>query len=322
MAKVDDIFTDIYQDIIDNGELREKNIMFWKDGTPAYHKSVIGRTLTFKVEDGFPLLTKKFVPTKSFSQEMLWIWQKKSNVVEQLRQMGSPVWNEWELPNGTIGKAYGYQLKNNYYSVDSKTISDRSIKTLNLPFKNKEELQKKSNGRKLPLNQVDYVIQQLIDNPNSRQILTNMWKVQDLKDMSLQPCVYETQWIVYKGRLELLVTARSSDSFLGLPFNVAQYALLQRLIAHITKIPCGDLIFRTGDLHIYDRHIPLCEKFNANPEFKPVDLWIDDSVEHFEDFVYNENFKFLDYKKGVGNAGFLASEVSVKQSELDRMNKK
>lgn len=215
LSKIDEEFTNIYSKIITEGELRQETRMFWKDSTPAYYKSIFGHEIIIKPEDGFPILTKKFVPFKSLSQEILWIWQKMSNNVSVLRDMGSPVWDEWELEDGTIGKAYGWQLANNYYNIPEETISEHA--------KNKIKYKDIVNNRGffkdgknyIALNQVEYVIQQLIDNPYSRQILTTLWKIDDLSSMSLQPCVYETQWIVINDRIDLIVRVRSSDSFLN-----------------------------------------------------------------------------------------------------------
>lgn len=322
MAKIDDIFTGIFNDIKIEGDLRSQSRMFWKDSTPAYFKSIFGKSFSISPEDGFPILTKKFVPVKSMSQEILWIWQKQSNNVQELRDMGCKVWDEWELPDGTIGKAYGYQLANNYYLVDPNQLSDKSIDVLSLPFENKEDMVEMSRGKKYPLNQVQYVIQQLIDNPYNRQILTTLWKIDDLNEMSLQPCVYETQWIVVNGKVDLIVRVRSSDTFLGLPYNVAQYSLLHRLISHVVGIPFGNITFQLGDVHLYDRHDECAEIFNQNPSFEAPNLWIDPSVKHFEDFEYNKNFGLVDYKLNVGNAGKIETEVCITIDELNRLSKK
>lgn len=319
MAKIDSIFTDIFKGIEQEGDLRPETRMFWKDGTPAYYKSLFGRTYKLKPEDGFPLLTKKFVPVKSMSQEILWIWQKKSNVVQELRDMGCKVWDEWELPDGTIGNAYGYRMANDFYMISPEHISDKSIEVLNLGFENKKDLLEKSKGNAFPLNQVQYVIQQLIDNPYSRQILTTLWKIEDLDKMSLQPCVYETQWVVLNGKVDLIVRVRSSDSFLGLPYNFAQYALIHRLISHVVGRTFGNLIFQLGDIHLYDRHQSSVEAFLENEEFEAPELWIDPSVVHFEDFEYGKNFKYLNYKNNVGNAGKIETEVCVTKTELERL---
>lgn len=322
MSNIDKKFTEVYSKIINQGELRPETRMFWKDGSPAYYKSIFGHEIKIKPEDGFPILTKKFVPFKSLSQEILWIWQKKSNIVQELRDMGSPVWDEWELPDGTIGKAYGWQLANNYYNILEETISEEAKDKIKYQdIVNKRGFMKNDKNY-IALNQVEYVIQQLIDNPYSRQILTTLWKIDDLSEMSLQPCVYETQWIVIENKVDLIVRVRSSDSFLGLPFNVSQYALLHRLISHIVGRPFGNLTFQLGDVHLYDRHIELAEIFNNRKEYDAPELWIDPTVKHFEDFKFGESFKLINYKKDIGNSGSLFSEVSITKSELERLNNK
>lgn len=321
MSKADKIITKLYTDIIENGETRPETRMFWKDGTPAYYRSVFGKQIIFKPEDGFPILTKKFVPFKSLSQEILWIWQKQSNVVQDLRDMGSHVWDEWETEDGTIQKAYGWQLANNFYDVAEEHISDEAKYKINFDKIVNHRGFWRDGKAYISLNQVEYVIQQLIDNPYSRQILTTLWKVSDLSEMSLQPCVYETQWILINNKVDLIVRVRSNDEMLGAPYNIAQYSLLQRLICQVTNRNVGNLIFQLGDCHIYDRHIELIEQFIDNEEFDAPELWIDSNVDKFEDFKFGENFKLINYKNGIGNAGALKTEVCVTKKELDRLNK-
>lgn len=319
MSQADKIFKDLFKEIIEEGELRPETRMFWKDGTPAYYKSVIGKQLVFQPKDGIPLATSKFVPKKSAIVEMLWIWIQRSNVVQDLRDMGSKVWDEWELPHGTIGKAYGYQLENKHFLIDTSTISDKSVQVLNMPFDNALDLQT-CHPKAYPLNQVEYIVQQLIDNPYSRHLITMLWNVEDYKDMSLPPCVYKTQWFVNKGKLELIVGQRSADAYLGLFYNVFQYSVLHHIIAELTGYPVGRMIFEIGDCHLYDRHINSALEYIANPEFDAPELVLTD-IKNITDINYLEHIDLPNYSLGVGNAGKIANEVAITKKELDRLNK-
>ncbi len=315
MHTIDDQLSELYTKIINEGSTRPETRMFWKDGTPAYYTSVFGGTITLDANDGFPITTKKFTPFKSLSSEILWIAQKMTSDVQVLRDLGSKVWNEWELPDGTIGSAYGHQLAKQKYFIDRNYISDKSLNALGkLP----NDL-KISDG-KIELNQMEYVIQQLIDNPYSRQIMTDIWTISDLQDMSLQPCVYNTQWILVDGSVNLIVRTRSSDSFLGLPFNITQYSLLQHLISQITGYKVGVLQFQLGDVHLYDRHFEPAKQFINNPIFDAPKLWIDDTVVNYFDHSFGKTFKLVNYKNNVGNAGRIPAEICITKAELDRLN--
>lgn len=192
------------------------------DGVPATTKFIEAASFTIRPDES-PLLQTKFVAVKSAATEIEWIWQEMSNKVKWLQDRNVKIWNEWERSDGTIGKAYGYQLAN------------------------------KSPGVKL--NQVKNVINQLINNPGSRRIMTSLWGVNDLDDMALQPCVWATNWKVVGGKLSLHVKQRSADVALGLPFNVYQYSLLHRLMAETVGLELGNMYWSIDDAHIYHRHM-------------------------------------------------------------------
>lgn len=266
----------------------------WLDGTPAYSKSIIGKELRF---DNFeiPILTQKEVKWKSAIKEILWIWQMKSNIVQDLRDMGVNIWNEWEKKDGTIGRAYGYQLRqpNRYYPkekinwnlIDKKTCIEYEDYVM--------------------IDQVDYLIHSLINNPSSRRHITTLWNVGDLDYMSLNPCVYETQWHVKNNKLHLEVRCRSNDLGLGHPFNVFQYNILQRMIAQVTGYELGEYIFHIGDAHIYDRHIDILKEQINNTIYPAPKLWINPKIKSFYDFSIDD-FKLINYKHGP----FLKMEVA------------
>ena len=236
MTKFDHIYKDIVLDIINNGKMQKGNVRAkYADGTPAYTKYIHG--VNFVIEpDELPILQSKRVAWKTALVEMEWIWQEMSNDLDWLQERDCHIWDEWEIKegfwNGTIGKAYGYQLRDKLRKINEKWF-----------------------------NQVEYVIHQIKNNPRSRRILTTLYNVEDLKDMALEPCVYETQWEVDDDDYLILhVRQRSADMALGNPFNVLQYSILHRLMAKSTGKKLGSMYWNIGNAHIYDRHLELLEK--------------------------------------------------------------
>lgn len=315
-------------DIIANGVSNEgKEVRtVWKDGEPAYTKAVWVRQFRVRPEDPFPLLYKKFVNPKSFTSEILWIMQKASNVVQDARDLGTKVWDEWENEEGTIGKAYGYQIRNNRFVVEVDKVSEKARKAMGRDIvkygegKKGDYLQQFEDGKVVvKLTQIDYVIHQLIDNPYSRQTMTTIYNPKEHHEMELPPCVWTSHWeVMADGKLYLAVTARSSDTFLGLPFNVAQYSLLHRLIAHVTGYEIGDFVLTTDDSHLYDRHIPIALEYleREEPEID-VEFWIDEEVESFRDFEYEINFGWKGYSKEEVKP--LAAPIAIGLRELERL---
>ncbi|PGO60766.1 thymidylate synthase [Priestia megaterium] len=274
-------YNSLVQDVIYNGtwDKDQKVRTVWADGKPAYTKSVISRQFRFDNSE-VPILTTKRVAWKTAIKELLWIWQMKSNDVRVLQEMGVKIWDEWMLPDFTIGKAYGYQLGK----------KNRVIK-LRRHWKGNYWTQAKK------VDQVDYLIHELKNNPASRRHITTLWNPDDLEEMSLTPCVYETQWYVRNGKLSLEVRCRSNDLALGNPFNVFQYNVLHRMIAQVTGYELGEYIFNIGDAHIYERHIePLTEQINRESYEAPT-LWINPEVKNFYDFTIDD-FELRDYKHG------------------------
>lgn len=194
----------------------------YADGTPAHALSIFNHEIRI-TPDMVPLLLSKKVFLKKAVEEILWIWQKRSNHVGDLQALGNHIWDEWSKADGTIGKAYGYQL--------AKTVDDTGM------------------------NQVDHLIHRLKTDPESRRHIVTLWNIEEGHEMVLKPCVYETHWVVIGKRLHLKVYIRSSDTTLGEPFNVIQYYILHKLIAREVGIEAGDVIFSITIPHIYDRHI-------------------------------------------------------------------
>ena len=218
----------------------------WQDGEEANYISLVGVSNVYDVGKEFPMITLRNNSKTVYRaiDEILWIWQKKSNKIEELN---SHIWDQWAGEDGTIGKAYGYQLAKKY------------------EFKTKE-------GIKL-MDQVDYVLYLLKNDPSSRRILTNIFNHEELKDMNLEPCAYGTQWLVKQGKLHLILNQRSQDMLAANGWNTMQYAALLCMFAQISNLEVGTLTHNIGDCHIYDRHIPLIEKLieaegmDVKPEF-------------------------------------------------------
>lgn len=281
MTKFDHIYKDIVLDIINNGKMQKGNVRAkYADGTPAYTKYIHG--VNFVIEpDELPILQSKRVAWKTALVEMEWIWQEMSNDLDWLQERDCHIWDEWEIKegfwNGTIGKAYGYQLRDKLRKINEKWF-----------------------------NQVEYVIHQIKNNPRSRRILTTLYNVEDLKDMALEPCVYETQWEVDDDDYLILhVRQRSADMALGISFNLLQYSVLHRLMAKSTGKKLGNMYWNIGNAHIYDRHLELLEKqvtadISELEKEKPV-LNLPDGSSFFEsplsqatikNYHHNGNFKY------------------------------
>lgn len=280
MSQADIQYKGIIETILAKGysDENEKVRTVWDDGTPAHTVSSIGKSMRFDNSE-VPILTSKKVAWKWAIKELLWIWQMKSNVVQDLRDMGVDIWDEWELPDGTIGKAYGYQLA-------------KKNRQILVPIHHSV------NGCKLEMvDQVDYLLNQLETNPASRRHITTLWNPDDLDNMALTPCVYETQWHVKDNKLHLEVRCRSNDMGLGNPFNVFQYNVLQRMIAQVTGYELGEYIFHIGDSHVYDRHIEPIKEQMKRETYEAPTLWINPEVKNFYDFTIDD-FKLINYKHG------------------------
>lgn len=286
MTKFDEMYKDVVLDIINNGQMQQGNVRAkYADGTPAYTKYVDNVNFTIKPEDGIPILQSKRVAWKTFFKEIDWIWKQMSNDVDTLKYMGVNVWNEWAREDGSIGKAYGYQLGKR---------SIRSIAAIDGSTVYKE------------MNQVEYILHEIVRNPRSRRIMTNLYDVDELHDMALEPCVFLTSWQVDdNNKLHLTVVQRSADIALGFPSNTVAYSLLHRRVAQVTGREVGNLNWQIFNAHIYDRHIDtLVEQVSADTshleEYKP-ELILPESRGFFvtplydseiTNYYHNGNFKY------------------------------
>ena len=260
MSYADKVFIDMCRDIIDNGTSTEgeKVRPVWEDGTPAYTIKKFGVVNRYDLSKEFPALTLRRTAIKSCVDEMLWIWQKKSNNVKELR---SHIWDSWADENGSIGKAYGYQMgvKHQY----------------------KEGM----------MDQTDRVIYDLKYNPYSRRIMTNLYVHQDLHEMNLYPCAYSMTFNVTKEKdsdvltLNGILNQRSQDVLTANNWNVCQYAVLIYMLAQVCGMKAGELVHVIADAHIYDRHIPMIEELIAREPLPAPTFWLNPEVKDFYDFT-------------------------------------
>lgn len=269
MSYADQVFRANCLDILQNG-VRDDDLTVrphWADGTPAHTIKKFGLVNRYDLQREFPILTLRRTYLKSAVDELLWIWQKKSNNVHDL---SSHIWDAWADETGSIGKAYGYQLgvKHQY----------------------KEGL----------FDQVDRVLYDLKHNPASRRILTNLYNFEDLHEMHLYPCAYSMTFNVSNGTLNAILNQRSQDMLAANNWNVCQYAVLVHMFAQVSGLKAGELVHVIADAHIYDRHIPIIEKMLAEPERPAPQFTLDPAVTNFyaftPDSVRLENYQFSPFE--------------------------
>lgn len=225
--------------------------------------STFGYQMRFNLSDGFPLLTTKKLHLKSIIYELLWFLKGDTNV-RYLQENGVRIWNEWAHADGSLGHIYGYQWRS-WPDYDGGFID-----------------------------QISEVVKTLKENPDSRRIIVSAWNVADLKNMNLPPCHALFQFYVAEGRLSCQLYQRSADSFLGVPFNIASYALLTMMMAQVCGYQPGEFIHTFGDVHIYNDHLEqVREQLTRTPRALPV-MKINPDVKDIFSFKY-EDFKLEDY---------------------------
>ena len=272
MSYADKVFVAMCQDILENGTSTEGELVrpHWEDGTSAYTIKKFGVVNRYDLSKEFPAITLRKTYIKSATDELLWIWQKKSNNIHDLK---SHVWDEWAEEDGSIGKAYGYQLgvKHQY----------------------KEGM----------MDQVDRVIYDLKHTPFSRRILTNIYVHQDLHEMNLYPCAYSMTFNVTqkKGddRLTLngILNQRSQDVLAANNWNVCQYAVLMHMLAQVCDMRVGELVHVIADAHIYDRHVPIVKELIERPQYDAPKFWLNPDIKDFYQFT-TDDIKITDYVTG------------------------
>lgn len=264
MSYADKVFIENCTNIIENGHWdTHLNVRpHWQDGTPAHTVKNFCVVNRYDLSKEFPILTIRKTFFKSAVDELLWIWQKKSNNVKDLN---SHIWDSWADETGSIGKAYGYQL-----GVKHK-------------YKEGE------------MDQVDRVLYDLKNNPASRRIMTNIYTFQDLHEMNLYPCAYSMTFNVTGNKLNGILNQRSNDMVVANNWNVVQYAILIHMLAQVSNLEVGELVHVIADAHIYDRHIPALKEMFKNEQFEAPKLEINKNVKNFYDFTVDD-FKLVDYK--------------------------
>ena len=266
MSRADDIFISMCRSIIENGYSTEgeKVRPKWEDGTSAYTIKQFGVVNRYDLSKEFPAITLRKTYVKSAIDELLWIWQKKSNNIHDLK---SHIWDSWADEDGSIGKAYGYQMgvKHQY----------------------KEGM----------MDQVDRLIYDLKHNPYSRRMITNMYVHQDLHEMNLYPCAYSMTFNVTGDRLNAILNQRSQDVLAANNWNVVQYAVLVHMIAQVTGFKPGELVHVIADAHIYDRHIPIVKELIERETYPAPKFKMNPDVKDFYEFTVDD-FTIEDYKTG------------------------
>lgn len=272
MSLADKIFIDTCRNILDNGisdenlEVRPK----WLDGTSAHTIKKFCIVNRYDLSKEFPIITLRRTAFKSAIDEILWIWQKKSNNVHDLN---SHIWDSWADETGSIGKAYGYQLG------------------------------KKSIYPEGEFDQVDRVLFDLKHNPQSRRILTNIYNFEDLHEMHLYPCAYSMTFNVTGNKLNGILNQRSQDTLTANNWNVVQYAVLLHMFAQVSNLEVGEFVHVISDAHIYDRHIPIVEEILKNPQYPAPIFKMNKDVKNFYDFTVDdfelENYQYTKLDKKI-----------------------
>ena len=272
MSKADDLFIKMCRDVIENGTTTEgeKVRPVWPDGTPAYTIKQFGVCNRYDLREEFPALTLRRTALKSAMDEILWIYQRKSNNIHDLKPH---IWDEWADEDGSIGKAYGYQ------------VAQKSI------YKEGE------------FDQMDRVLYDLTHTPFSRRIMTNLYTLADLHEMNLYPCAWSVTYNVTQGKddekptLNMLLVQRSQDILAANNWNVCQYAILLMMVAQSCDMIAGELVHMIADAHIYDRHVPIIQELIERPTYPAPKVSLNPDVKDFYAFT-TDDLIVEDYQHG------------------------
>ncbi|MGP1507407.1 MAG: thymidylate synthase [Sphaerochaeta sp.] len=264
MSLADKLFVSNIKDILENG-FSDENLAVrphWADGTPAHTIKKFGIVNRYDLRQEFPIITVRKTYMKSAADEMLWIWQKKSNNIHELK---SHVWDSWADKNGSIGKAYGYQLGVKHKYTEGE------------------------------FDQVDRLLYDLKHNPQSRRIMTNIYNHHDLNEMALYPCAYSMTFNVCGNVLNAILNQRSQDMLTANNWNVVQYAILVHMLAQVSGLVAGELVHVIADAHIYDRHIPIVKEILENGQYEAPKFFLNPDIHNFYDFT-TDDIKLEGYK--------------------------
>ena len=242
----------------------------WQDGTPAHTKRLFGVVNRYDLREEFPIMTLRRTYFRSCVDELLWIWQKKSNNVHDLK---SRIWDSWADETGSIGKAYGYQLGKKYRFPEGEN------------------------------DQVDHVLYALRHDPASRRILTNLYNFEELSEMALAPCAYSMTFQVSGSTLNAILNQRSQDMLTANNWNVVQYAVLVHMLAQVSGLVAGELVHVIADCHIYDRHIPMVERLLEREPLPAPEFYVNQKIDDFyaftpEDFSL-KNYRYHDFSEKI-----------------------
>ena len=273
MSRADQIFVEMCKDVLTNGyssEGQKVRAVWESDGAPAHTIKKFGVVNRYNLQEEFPALTLRPTPVKNCVDELLWIWQKKSNRIADLK---SHIWDAWADETGTIGKAYGYQLGVKY---------------------------KFGQGE---MDQVDNVLWQLKNSPYSRRIMTNIYNFADLSEMGLEPCAYSMTFNVTGNKLNAILNQRSQDILVANNWNVFQYAILTMMLAQVSGLEPDEFVHMIADAHIYDRHVPIVEEMITRPQFPAPKVYLNPEIKNFYDFTVDdvivENYQANPQIKGI-----------------------
>ena len=265
MSKADVLFVNMCEKILKEGFSSEGQTVRarWEDGTPAHTIKTFGVVNRYDLSEEFPALTLRPTAIKSAVDEILWIWQKKSNNIKDLK---SHIWDEWADSEGSIGKAYGYQMGIKYKFAQGE------------------------------MDQVDNVLWQLKNTPYSRRIMTNIYNFADLSEMNLEPCAYSMTFNVTGNKLNAILNQRSQDILAANNWNVVQYSVLVHMLAQVTGLKAGELVHVISDAHIYDRHVPVIRELIKRPQYPAPKFRLNPDVKDFYDFTTSDVI-IEDYQK-------------------------
>ena len=254
MSKADGLFVNMCEQILTDGFSTEGETVraHWEDGSPAYTIKTFGVVNRYDLSEEFPALTLRPTAIKSAMDEILWIWQRKSNNIHDLKPH---IWDEWADEDGSIGKAYGYQMAKKYKFAQGE------------------------------MDQVDNVLWQLKNQPQSRRIMTNIYNFADLSEMNLEPCAYSMTFNVTGSRLNAILNQRSQDILAANNWNVVQYSILLMMFAQVCGLEAGELVHVISDAHIYNRHVPVIEELIRRPQYPAPKVSLTPEIRDFYDFT-------------------------------------
>lgn len=282
MSYADKVFVENAKDIIENGTstIGQKVRPVWEGGTPAYTIKQFGVCNRYDLRKEFPAITVRKTAIKSAFDEILWIFQRKSNNIHDLKPH---IWDEWADEDGSIGKAYGYQIGKKFIS---KIVKDEEAKTTT----------------QIWTDQIDMVLDDLKNNPFSRRILTSIWNFEDLHEMNLQPCCWSCTFnVTDEGQdklvLNMVLNQRSNDFLAANNWNVVQYALLLMMVAQVSNMIPGQMVHMIADQHIYDRHIDIVKELITREQYPAPKVYLNPEITNFYDFKV-EDLTVEDYITG------------------------